>query len=494
MIKRTVAAAGMAIVLICLSVPAATADAASDVEGDANALQPRKIASNVRNWRILPDSRILLLRKDKHLAARYVADNPDKSNQIVLGGSTELMLPLSAVQQHAVTVLSACTVGLNRQGGGFDVVNVKTGQRQTVLETSRPVSGLPLDANAALLIEQPVQQDANQHILRVHRLDLTTRKTRLVWTRNGVGSFENATPSPTDANAVRLWFTLPIKRPKPPEASIRSTMLRPQPIVQATLDLKTGKAREVTLSRKEAQENGLPSPSRYTRGRSAQARRGRFHSPDGKATVAIKGKRLTLTRRGSGADLFEGQYSATVFPSSMEDRPRRLAIVKTTGEKRELIMMDLKTLDKTTLATLTELDSVKGWSPSGRFLVAEQYSPTNLDDHGHLVVYEPARWRKASIFPQNDQKYITLLGFAPGGWAVLAGDTMIEDAIGKTRLSVADLTNPDRRCTVAQGRLFRVAAAGDSLIFSDFDGETFTLYRTAMPEPKQAHKGNSTAD
>jgi hypothetical protein len=266
------------------------------------------------------------------------------------------------------------------------------------------------------------------------------------------------------------------------------------PVIQATLNIESGHAREATLDSKEARTNGLPGPSRYARNRSGQARRGRFHSPDGKATVAIKGKRLTLTRRGSSADLFDGNYTAKVYPSSRSTRPRRLAIAKTTGQKRELIVIDLKTLDKTTLATFTELDSVKGWSPCGRFLVAEQYSPTNIKDHGHLVVYEPAKWRKTNVLPGDDQKYISLLGFVPGGWAVVAGDTMIEDAIRKTQLSVVDLANPKRRYAVAQGRLFRVASAGEVLVYSDFDGETYTLYRCEMPERKQANNGNRTAD
>ncbi|MFP4140031.1 MAG: hypothetical protein ACLFVY_05660 [Phycisphaerae bacterium] len=463
-------------IVLCLALLLAAMPTIGSAADDANAtrLTPRKIASDLSNWRILPDSRILLLSGDDGLTARYVADKPADSREIKLRDGLG----------DAVS-LGGCTVGFTQKRGGFDVVNVKTDQRRTVLQTSGPVAPMPLDANTALLIEKPVRHDPNQHTLRVHRLDLDTLRTKPLWKRQGVQAFSSAQPVGDDPNQVRLWFYLASEKPRPAEGSTRTIVFRNNPVTQATLNIKTGHARESTLSSAEARRNGLTNASGRVRSRSHQARQGRFRSPDGKATVTIEGKRLTLTRRGSSADLFGGRYETKVYPSSDSAKPRRLAIVKTADEKRELIVMDLKTLDKTKLATFTELDSVKGWSPSGRFLVAEQYSPTNLDDHGHLVAYEPAKWRKVSIFPQEDQKYVTLLGFVPIGWAVVAGDTMIEDAIRKTRLSVVDLANPKRRYTVAQGRLFRVTAIGDELIFSDFDGEHYTLYRAAMPERKK---------
>jgi hypothetical protein len=463
-------------IVLCLALLLSAMPTIGSAAEDANALRltPRKIASDLSKWRILPDSRILLLSGDDGLTARYVADKPADSREVKLRDGC-----------GDTVSLGECTVGFRQKRGGFDVVNVRTGQRQTVLQTSGPVSPLPLDANTALLIEKPLGHDPNQHTLRVHRLDLETLRTRALWTRQGVQAFGNAQPVGDDPNKVRLWFYLASEKPRPAEGSTRASMFRDNPVTQATLNIKTGQAREITLNPAEAKKNGLTNVFRRAPRKSGQAIRGRFHSPDGKATVTIEGKRLTLTRRGSSADLFGGRYEAKVYPSATGRKPHRLAIVKTAGGKRELIVMDLKTFDKTRLAEFTELDTVKGWSPGGRFLVAEQYSPTNLNDHGHLVAYEPAKWRKVSIFPREDQKYVTLLGFVPGGWAVVAGDTMIEDAIRKTRLSAVDLTNPKRRYTVAQGRLFRVTAVGDELIFSDFDGEHYTLYRTAMPERKR---------
>ncbi len=493
--RITVSAAAIATTAMLYLAAFTPADEPDGTNADANVLtlQPRQIASNVSAWRVLPDSRLVLIERDKAIFARRMsADGNAGQTKLKQIGPHE-----SANPRHGLDMISRVgpdTLGFtsrkqNAQGtsGGYTVVNLASGKRSLVLDTAQPVLAVPVDANTALLVEPPIPADPNDNLLKVHRLDVDTLQAKALWTRQGVHMFGNAQPAGDDPNKVRLWFYLPYAKPRHPVNSTQAIAIKERPVIQVTLNIKTGKATEITLDRAEAENRAMP---RGSWNHPFYARRGKparriFTSRDGKVTVSHTGSRVLLTRRGTQADMFGGQYSAKVYPSSDSAKPRRLAIVKAAGEKRELIVMDLKTLDKTRLAEFTELDSVTGWSPGGRFLVAEQYSPTNLDDHGHLVAYEPARWRKVSIFPQENQKYVTLLGFVPGGWAMVAGDTMIEDAIRKTRLSAVDLTNPKRRYTVAQGRLFRVTAVGDELIFSDFDGEHYTLYRAAMPEKKK---------
>jgi hypothetical protein len=499
-------ALAMGSVLLCPVPPRASADSADPNAGDTDALTLRadEIAADVLAWRVVPDSAILLMQKDGSAIARVLGDDSsDNRREVKLSATpSERRVPPLRLLNN-VRRVGPNTIGYHSLDGklsayrcdGFTLAHLASGRRR-ILGLDGRVATVPVDANTSLLIEHPLRsRDPNDQSVRVHRLDLGTLQPKRVWDRSDVTWLGGARLDRDDPNKLTLWYALKAHQPPRGKTTEYGHVPPAHPITRTTLDLRTGKASEITLDPAEARKNGMPARRSGRSAGTGPISSGRqFHSPDGKATVRVSSGQVLLSRRNVEGDLFTGDYTATVYPSSGGPRPRRLAIVKKTGQERELYVMDLKTLDKTKLTTFTELDSVKGWSPGGRFLVAEQYSPTNLDDHGHLVVYEPARWRKTMVRPGDDQKYISLLGFVPGGWAVVAGDTIVENAIRKTRLSVVDLADPKRRYAIAEGKLFRVAAAGERLVFSDFDGESYTLYRCEMPERKITRSDTTATD
>ncbi len=455
---------------------------------DANttSLKPIKLADDVTHWEVMDDGDIVIMLRKDGLYARSLSVGKQRK----LAAMDEKHPVRPRALSHFVRQLSPTSLGFRSAEGKmgvsaseYTIVNLRSGQQSVVLEDGGIVVPVPIDANSVALLQNVgPTKDGDEGFLRVVKVDLGTHKAEQL--HRLTGRLQLLGAEKTDKGGrLRVWLR-PMKLQ--PDSELRPDSKS----LQLTVPLDGGKVQEEQV---DAQEVRKFRPSFAPR-RHRTAANHTFPSTEGRSAVKVNNGRVSIARGTFEADLFgDEEYRATVMPNRWENTTR-LAIIKRGGGKRELHVLSLKTMGKSNVATLGEMDTVKGWACNGRYLIVEEFAEDGKDDHGHLVVHEPAKFRKTTLTAPQGRKYINLLGSAGDRFLVLGADLYHEDAIRGTRLYLCDLEDGRRMYEVYEGKLFKIAKAGGKLLFSDFDGETqtFTLYRCPLPEKKKRSRTGSS--
>ncbi|MFP4054621.1 MAG: hypothetical protein ACLFV7_12240 [Phycisphaerae bacterium] len=450
-------------------------------EPNAASLEPIKLADDVTHWQVMAGGDIVIMLREDGLYARSLSVGKEWK----LAAMDEKHPVRPRALSHFVRQVGPTSLGFRSLRGRmglspseYTLVDLRNGRQSVVLQGGGVVVPVPVDANTVALLQNVgATADGNDAFLRAVKVNLGSHEVSKLFTLKGSYRL-HATKRLDKTQAVRFWLG-PAGQQPDSVADPNSTY------TQVTLHLDGKKPNTVKTVTPDQIEGAPPAAPMF--GRRPRTRR-KFISADGKSSVRWETNGRVLLVRGTfEADLFgKEEYNATVMPNRRE-APTWLAIIQRIDGERQLYVLSLKTMGKSRLATLGEMDTVKGWACNGRYLIVEEFARDRKDDHGHLVIHEPAKFRKTTLTPPEGRKYINLLGSAGDRFLVLGADLYYEEAIRGSRLYLCDVEDGRRMYRVYEGKLFKIAEVGGKLLFSDFDGEsqTFTLYRCPLPRKKK---------